>query len=357
MTSVKKTNQILLIAASALLLLSAWTYQNSVKRAERFERGQKFLPNLNPDEIARIEINKGNEQTVLRRAQDGERFDVASADGYKAKNNNVNRLIKDVLEIELEKEVGEGESLQKDLQLVAGEERDAETVEVALIGSGGNDMVRFLVGKAFESGGNYVRRIDGDQKMIYLSSTRVFLTTDGDSFIDKDLLDVPRGDVARVAGTDFLFEKGEDGSALALVDLPAGKKESAQANQVKTVLQGLRFTKHYLADAPEVRGLRFDRQLDITLDDGSAYLLESAQQGDKHYLRITGRHTSDQVSGGRILMQPDATEEQMQETSELMARVDELQQFNVYHGSWVYEVTVNTADRVRATRADLLEDA
>ncbi|MEO1083337.1 MAG: DUF4340 domain-containing protein [Acidobacteriota bacterium] len=351
------TNQKLLIATLALLVLSVLSYQHSVKRAERFERGQKFLPNLNPDEIARIEIEKGDEQTVLRRTADGESFEIPSLDGYRAKNNPVNRLIKDVLEIALEKEIGSGESLEKELKLTAGEGRDPETVEVALSDGAGNDMVRFLLGSAMETGGTYLRRIDGDRSEIYLTDKRVFLTTDGDSYVEKDILDVEPVEVASVRGADFSFERPEGGGEMALADLGSGKKESAQARQVKTVLQGLRFMKHHLADAPEVQGLSFDRQLEVVLEDGSGYLLESARQGEQHYLRISGFHTSEQVAAGRIMMQPDASEEEMKETSELMARVDELQQFNVFHGSWIYEVTVNTADRVRASKADLIEDA
>ncbi|MEM8993917.1 MAG: DUF4340 domain-containing protein [Acidobacteriota bacterium] len=355
--SMTSTNQKLLILAAALLVFSAFSYQHSVKRAERFERGQKFLPNLNPDEIARIEIEKGDDKTVLRRSADGESFEIPSLDGYRAKNNPVNRLIKDVLEISLEKEIGSSESLQQELKLVAGEGRDPETVEVALFDAGGNDMVRFLLGSAMETGGTYLRRVDGDRSEIYLTDTRVFLTSDGDTYVEKDILDVSPDEVASVRGLDFSFERPEGGGDLALAELGAGKKESAQARQVKTVLQGLRFMGHHLADAPEVQGLRFDRQLEVVLEDGSGYLLESAQKGEQHYLRISGFHTSEQVASGRIMMQPDASQEEMEETSELMARVDELQQFNVFHGSWTYEVTVNTADRVRAVKGDLVEDA
>ena len=49
----------LIMVAAALFLFSALSYRASVKRAERFERGQSFLPNLNPDEIAEILIFDG----------------------------------------------------------------------------------------------------------------------------------------------------------------------------------------------------------------------------------------------------------------------------------------------------------
>ena len=349
----KQQNQILAVAAVVLFLLSAWTYRDSVHRAERFERGQDFLPNPNPDEIARIEIKKGGEETVLRRSPEGDRFVIPSADGYRAQNSAVNRLIKDVLELSLEKRVGEGEALDEELELVTGEERPESTIEVALINDAGSDMVRFLVGKAFEGGGNYVRRVDGNDRTVYLTNKRVFLQTEGEDFVDKLILDVPRDQVASVRGQDFAFEKGEEeGATLSLVDLPEGKRESSQASQVKTVLQGLRFIAHHLADAAEAQGLVFDRQIEVQLDDGSGYVLESAARGDRHYLRIGAFHTA-----GRISIAQDASEEEVRETSEVLERADELQGFNAFHGSWVYEVTVNTADRVRATKSDLLDDA
>ena len=52
-------NNRLAVVALALLVLSAFTYWRDVSRAERFERGQKFLSNLNPDEIGKISITKG----------------------------------------------------------------------------------------------------------------------------------------------------------------------------------------------------------------------------------------------------------------------------------------------------------
>ena len=91
MTRLTRYNHVLLSAAALLLVLSAFTYHNSVTRAERFERGQKFLSNLNPDEIAKIELAKGEESTVLERTAGGDRFVITSADGYYASNREVNR--------------------------------------------------------------------------------------------------------------------------------------------------------------------------------------------------------------------------------------------------------------------------
>lgn len=350
-----KTNRTLAVAAAALFLLSALSYHESVSRAERFERGQKFLPNLNPDEIARITILKGEGETVLNRRDDS--FAVASENGYPADNSEVNRFVKDVLELSLEKEVGGGESLYEELGLTPGAEG---TIEVAFANEAGNEMVRFLVGKAFEGegGGNYVRRADakaaeeGDGAMVYLSSSRVYLDTEGSDYVKKEILNLDRSEVAGIVGPDFRIAKAEEGGSLTLEGLPAGKKESSKANQVKGVLSGLRFTKHYLANDPEVQGLLFDARLEVELADQSGYIVETAQRDGKHYLRVQAFHDV-----GQVQIALDADEDEVRETSEMLSRGDELQTFNELHGSWVYEVTSTIGERVRVSKSDLVEDA
>ena len=139
---------------------------------------------------------------------------------------------------------------------------------------------------------------------------------------------------------------------MKLLEVPAGQKESSKVNQVKNVLSYLRFNKHYLADDAEVQGLSFDRQLIVDLKDQSGYQLAVAQRDDKHYLRIQGFH--------RALPETialDADEEQVRETSEALSRGDEINEFNEFHGSWIYEVTETTADKVRMVASDLVEDA
>lgn len=341
-----KLNRILLIAAAALFLLSFLTYRNSVERAERFERGQKFLPHLNPDEIAQITIEKGEETTRLRRVDD--RFVVATAERYPAKNEAVNRFISDVLDLGLEKEVGSGEDLERELEVA--EDGDS-TIEVTFKDANDKEMVRFLVGKAFEEGsGNYVRRLDQEESPIYLTSSRVTFTTAGDEFLDKEIVDVKTADLAAVSGADFRLEKPEDGGAFELVDPPPGTKLSAKANQLTAALSGLRFEKHLLANAPEVQGLRFDRVVEYDLPDDSGYRVEVAERDGEHYLQITGFHRAEQLSIAR-----DAGEEEVKETADALARMDELQRFNNLHGSWIYQIGESTAKRFRVDKSDLVE--
>ncbi len=346
-----KLNRNLGIAALVLLVLSAFTYRESVTRAERFERGQKFLQNLNPDEIAEIIVKKGDEETLLRRQ--GEELVVVSANGYPAANDSVNRFLRDVLELSLEKEVGSGESLEEELALRPGGE---ETIEIAFRNDAGKDMVHFLVGKNVEDGGSgsYVLRTDTDDDTIYLTSSRVYLRTGEDEFLKKDVVDVKREEVVRVVGPGY--ELTDEEGTMKLTDLPAGKKETSKANQAKSMLASLRFSKHHLADASEVQDLPWTA-VEVYLNDDSGYVVEVASvdegsDNEKHYLRIQGFHMTQRVEIAR-----DAGEEEVKETADTLARIDELQEFNAFHGSWVYEVTEYVAKKLKVTRDELMEDA
>ena len=143
-------NRKLAVVAIVLLILSVWAYRSSLVRAERFERGQPFLANLNPDEIAEIVITKGAESVTLKRGEDS--FTIAEAEGYPAKNESVNRFIRNLLELKLEKNVGSGEDLHQELELVPGGDN---TTEVVLSNAAEKEMVHFLVGK--NSLGSFVK--------------------------------------------------------------------------------------------------------------------------------------------------------------------------------------------------------
>ncbi len=343
-----KINKILIAVCIALCALSVFSYTESVRRAERFERGQKLLPNLNPDSIAEIVIAKQGDDEGAHLKRDGERFVVVDAEGYPAKNESVNRFIRDVLKLSLEQKVGSGESLLEELDLVAGGE---QTTEVTFNDANGEEMVHFLIGKAMEDGGgSYVLRTDSGDDTIYLTSSRVYLSTRQDDFLNKEILDVESTEVAAVRGQGFVIE--DQNGSLELAGMPAGKKKSSKFTQLTGLLAGLRFSKHYLANAAEVQGVHFDAGIEIDLKDQSGYEVQVASKGDKHYLRIQGYHNAGQLS-----IAVDADEDEAAQVADQLKRQNEIQDFNAFHGSWIYEVTETTANRVKVTAADLVEDA
>lgn len=347
-------NRNLAIAAAALLLLSVWSYWHGVTRAERFERGQRFLPNLNPDEIADIVVTKGGKSVTLVRS--GEELTIKEEHGYRAKNESVNRLVRSLLELELEKEVGRGEDLAKELGIEpAGE----DTIEVVLKNATGGEMVRLRVGKDFEGGsgggsgglGSYVKRLDQEDAPIYLTSARASLDTDASAFLRKELVDVPSSDIVRIEGPDFVFSKAER-DQLALEGVPAGKREnSAQASKVKSALSRLELDKVYLVDDAEVRDLEWRPALRVHLGDNSGYTVFAGVAGERVFLRLSAFHDVD-----RIEITRDESEEELEGKADILKRNDEVQQFNTYHGSWAYEVTDYIGDKFKLKRSDLLED-
>ena len=83
-----KMNRNLLLIVALLFLLSVLTYRQSLDRADRFQRGQRFLANLNPDDVATLVVTKGEDTVTLKRQ--GDRFVVAEKRDFPASNSAVN---------------------------------------------------------------------------------------------------------------------------------------------------------------------------------------------------------------------------------------------------------------------------
>jgi hypothetical protein len=381
-------NRKLGIAAVVLLALSVFTYWNDVTSAERFERGQKFLPNLNPDEIGDITITRGDKTVTLNRSKapvGKDEYTVAEEDGYVAKNETINGFVRALLDIALEREVGTGESLASELGI---EPPADDTIDVKLANRSGQEMVHLRVGKRFEDGsGRYVQRLDRDDAPIYLTQESPNLDTSAANFLRKEIFDVAGSDLVRVEGPDFVLAKRmeevtietpvateapAEGEApveptaepqtltetvlqpvgpLELQDVPAGREVASSAvDQVKSAFSRLEFDQVFLADDPELADLEWRRAYRATLDDDSGYAVMLADQGDRLFLRVSSFLNVDQITITR-----EESDEELKEKSEILKRNQEVQEFNNYHGSWVYEVTEAVGSKFRLRLSDLLE--
>jgi hypothetical protein len=341
-----KLNRNLAVIAALLLVASIWSYQAGKAGADRFQRGQLLLPNLNPDDVAEITLTKGDQSVTLNRGDDG--FTVAEVHGHPASNQSVNRVLRALAELDLAKRVGTGDDLYRELGITADA---ADMLEVALKGADGGDMVRLRVGRTFEGGqGSYLRRIDSDGEPAYLSSRRVTLNPDPDTYLAKEIVSVERDEIERIDGPDFVFVRGDDG--LELEGVPRGRKEkAAEVGRVKNILRALRFDEVLLADAEELRGLRPVQVMDVRLTDGSGYRLMTTTRDDEHFLQIAGYHTVDRVEIDR-----NETDEELEDKAAVLARADEISTFNRFHGSWVYKVNTTTAETLRLRKKDLIEN-
>ena len=116
------------------------------------------------------------------------------------------------------------------------------------------------------------------------------------------------------------------------------------------MLSPLRFEDVWVADDAEVSNLEFVEVLRIDLTDGSGYHLSSATAGERHFVRIRGFHTVEQVE-----IALDTPDEELAEKAETLSRADEILDFNEFHGSWVYEVGDWVGEKLALRRVDLVE--
>jgi len=336
-------------AAAAVLLLAAsvWVWADSVSRGDRFQRGRKLLPNLSIDDVATIVVTEAGETTTLERSADG--FTIAEVHDYPAKNEAVNRLLRDLIEIGLEKEVGSGEELARELEI---EPPTDSTIELTLRDAAGRDMVQLRLGKTFTDGaGRYVRRLDQEAAPIYLTSEAVFLSGSKDELLDKEIVDVLPSDVVRVEGVDFVLAAPEPGANPVLTAVPAGKKEkTAETARLRSALERLSFDRVWVGDDPEVQDLEFERRLRVFLGDDTNYTLLVANRGEQSFLEIRGDHAI-----GQVMITLTTPEDELREKADQLTRAEEIGKFNEFHSSWVYEIPAFTADKLALTKSDLLE--
>lgn len=339
------TNMKLAGAAALLLLLSGLTYWHDVSRADRFESGRKLLQNLNPDEISKIVITKDGKTTTLTREDD--RFLVAEQHGYRARNDVVNRTIRNLLDIELAREIGSSDNVEANTG-IAGEE--AKPTEVTLFNGSGEEMVHVIVGaNADEGTGTFVKRADDDASKVYLTQQSLSLDTDSDEFLDKEIVNVAASEVERIEGPDFVIARPEEGGELELVE-PKAKGKSSEISKLSSFLNRLRFDSVVVADDPQVVGLAFTRALRFELKDKSGYRVFSAQDGDNTYVKVGAFYGIDRIEVGQ-----DSSDQEVKEKAEILKRSDEVKRFNEYSGQWVYKLESFNADKLELRAADLRE--
>lgn len=340
-------NRKLGIATAVLFVLALFTYHHSTSRAERFETGQTFLQNLNPDEIAGIEIHVGGagseESVTLSRV--GERFVLAERNGYRAKNEEINRVVRDLLNASLDRRMGAGEDLESELGLTGD-----EAVSVVLENASGEEMVSLRLGSTADDGGRYVQRIDGEDQSIYRTEAALSVATDPSTFLDKEIVDHPSSSVVRIDGPGYVLarEQAEDGTWQGGLALESGDTDEPEANRLGGFLSRLAFDEVLVADDPAVAGLRFDRRFTFRLDDLSGYRIEVAEDGDQVYARFEGFLEVD-----RVEVSAEESDEELEEKADVLRRNDEIIQFNQFHGSWVYRLRDFDAEKLELTASDL----
>ncbi|PIE01699.1 MAG: hypothetical protein CSA81_10530 [Acidobacteria bacterium] len=339
-------NRYLGIAAVILFVLSFMAFKQAQDSSDRFERGQKFLSNLNPDNISEILIDKGKDHVELKREDD--HFSMASKAGYPARNQAVNRIITSILDMELEDEIGSGAELSKELEVLEG---PAETTHIIFKNDAGKEMVNFFIGKKAEGGqGSYVKK-NGDDETIYLTSKTSYLNVTPSSMIKDNILNIPQSDVLKIEGNGYTIE--DDGGTLQLQKLPKGMETKAsEFGQVKGLLSNLKIKDAFLADNPKVKDVRFTNTVTVYLKNKAHYQIAVGKKGETIYMKVQSGHQLKQIQ-----LTGQESEEELKEKSKVLQLNDELKKFNEFHGSWVYELSGQNGAKFFFTKQDLIQKA
>ncbi len=337
------TNKKLAIAAAVLLAASIATYWHGSLRAGRFESGQKFLPNLDPDAISTIAIEQNGSTVTLNRSVD--EFIVVERHGYRARTSEVNRLLRDLLDIELARRLGRSDAGSPELGLVDG-------TTVTLKDPSGQVLVEFALGADTEDGGRIVQRLNGDDQSIYSSGAAFEVSSDPDAFVDKEIVDQPASSVVRIQGPDYELTRTreDDGTESGDLSLIGAASKTSEVNRLASFLSRLTFDAVYVADDPEVASLDFDREVRFDLFDQSGYQFEVAETGDQRFVRVRGVFNVD-----RLEVSQDETDEELEVKARVLERSDEIARFDQYHGSWVYRLGADDAETIDLRVADLRE--
>lgn len=325
--------------AAILVIVSAWqgSYEPTVEF--EFRQGQLIASDLEPEQIDTVEIQSGEETVTLRRA--GDSFRVATLNNYPASNREVNNLVRSVLGIRAEAEVTGDPDAHAELHVLPGSE-GATTVR--FLDPEGKELIGVVVSDTVE-GAQYARLASDDT--VFRTEETVSLRTDGMDFVDKQLLELERDQIAKVQvapseGKVYVIESPEAGK-VELQGIPDGMKvKGTEPDSVLGAATWLNFTDFRSeADSGE---FVFDNSYAVTTRGKARYVLEIAKHDEKWWAKARAEY----VGPKNITvpeLPPDATDEQRKANDELLKQNEAyleadkaVKVFNDRHQSWVYEI-------------------
>ncbi|MDZ7713428.1 MAG: DUF4340 domain-containing protein [Rhodovibrio sp.] len=269
--------------------------------------------------------------------RDGDGWRVASAHGYPARSERVNRLLVGLANLEkIQPKTADPNRFRR---LAVGDpDSDPLARRVTLSARDGSAIARLIVGKqrleltGQASSGTYVRVPDGERA--WLAAGLVDLADDAYPFLDTAVIDVPAGqvrriEVARVGGGRLVAVRpAENAPALAIADVPAGRQlDVAAVRRLGALVSEIKFDR--VAPDQALRGATRVAATTVFTFDG---------------LRLDVRVFARE---GRFWLTLSAAAEQPEAE-------DQARQINARTEGWAYMVADYIAERLTRTQADVL---
>ncbi|MCC6781955.1 MAG: peptidylprolyl isomerase [Planctomycetes bacterium] len=334
----------LAVTAGVLVIASVWVGVRERTTPFRFNKGQLLLPDLDPERIAGIEVKHEQDTVVLKRA--GGQFLVESAKNYPANNREVNDLTKRVLGIRLADEVTSDKDAYEGLGV-----SEAKATTIRFLDNEGKDIVVVLTGKS-EKGQDHVRLASSDT--VYRVEEGLYLRTKALDYVDKQLLQLERNDIAKVdvapaGGKVYSIESPEAGK-VQLAGIPAGKKaKGTEPDGVFGAATYLSFDE-FQSEA-EAKDLDFANLYTVRTRLEAEYRFELAKKDDKWFVRARAAY-----HGPRELSVEGKSKEELERNEKLANAAKAVEAFNAKHQSWVYQLGSWKADSMTKAFDDLVQD-
>ena len=347
------TRQLAVLAgvAGALLLATLLLYGVERKPAVEAQKGALLVQGLDLDRVARIAVSKKEKAVTLVKQED--LYTVSERKGYPASVKKVNDLLVEVLGLRIAAKVTDSAANHADLGVVPGGE---ETVRVAFEDKDAKPLVAVLVGKSVPSGGGRYVRLDG-QNAVYESEKGLWLDVEPSAHLDRDLVDVKKDDVERVAITlsDGRYAIARNADKKVVLDaVPEGRKQKDW--EVESAFDSLAAFSFDDVVTEEPQGLAFDATFVCESKKHLTYTVRLAKQGDKHYARVACQGPPQAEADRASRIGKDEPKEKLEEKAAILTAVDEAAAFNKKHAPWIYTLSGWKAEKMRKPAKDLTEE-
>jgi hypothetical protein len=337
---------ILGIVAAGMIAWAAVQSGISKRSAGGSVAGTYLVQGLDPSAIGIIAVQAdGNTVTLARQDKN---FVVIEKNNYPAQTSTINNLITSCLDIQTADIITSEKANFTEL----GVSDDKPEKAVKFLKPDKSVIAGILIGKnAKDTPGTYVRLLGGDK--VYLSTNVPWVQTTAMDYIDRNLTDVKREDIAELSVTspDGSFTiTNEPNRGVRLENVPTGKKEKrSDTDQVFISLTNCPFDD-VIKDAS---GLNFDRTYVWHLKDSTVYTFNVAPKGDKTFVKCT----ADFGDKSEVLKKNTVESEEALKAKEakLLAR-DKAEAFAKKTQGWIYEIPEWKAKNLKINFADLIEN-
>lgn len=345
-----KNLTILGLAAVIMVLLAAVSSKMASLQTVEVAIDSPLIQGLNPEQISRITVASGQEQTNMVRQ--GSDFVISDKNNYPADIEKVNNLIKKVLDIKVGETLTDNSENYDQLQVT---DEKAERL-VKFFNSEDKLITGIIVGKRLDSGDTAVRLAEGNA--VKTTSDSAWFNTTPTDFMDTEIFNIEKDKIIEVSvkhksGGEYKMTSEPNSSDIKFITaLPQGKqlKERDYVN-VFNALTSLYFSDVNTDDANDIS---FEITYTCKLDDSTVYILTIGQkQGqDDYYLKCSSQFTDLK----QIEISKDESEQELKKKEARLLARDNAAKFNARHKGWVYQIASYKGDNLTKTIDQLTED-